>query len=214
MSIAEKLTTIAENEQKVYEAGKGQGVNEWFAEYQHNGDFGAYNYRFCKWTDELYKPVYPIKSNDSTGMFCYSTITDTIVPITIKERDTSTCRDIFNYCSRLRRIPKLIIEHLPTQTSRPHYSEWFYKCKSLEEITIVGKIKSSISFAYSPLNLVSAKNIILNNLIDRLEAGDSEYSQKVEFSEYTWNLLDSEGETVSPHDTSWRDYISELGWAY
>ena len=62
MSIAEKLTTIAENEQKVYEAGKKSQYDEFWDTYQTNGQRTNYTYAFSGlgWTDNLYKPKYPI----------------------------------------------------------------------------------------------------------------------------------------------------------
>ena len=96
MSIAEKLTTIAENEQKVYESGqksgydngynegKIEGYNEGKADgirseydrfwdnYQNYGKRQSYMYAFCQnnWTLETFKPKYDLKVNGSAaGMF-------------------------------------------------------------------------------------------------------------------------------------------------
>jgi hypothetical protein len=101
MSIAEKLVTIAENEQRVYdkgfEDGKAEGGNTeeaynkgvedgkqaeydafWNA-YQENGNKTIYGYSFAGtgWNSENYKPKYPIVLNHpanwnvSVGMFIY-----------------------------------------------------------------------------------------------------------------------------------------------
>ena len=98
MSVAEKLQIIAENQQKVYEAGKAAGgdtevaYNEGFddgkqAEYdrfwddfQQNGTRADYKYAFSGtgWTEETLKPKYPIVLVDKSsttrsalGMFNY-----------------------------------------------------------------------------------------------------------------------------------------------
>ena len=82
MSIAEKLTTIAENEQKVYDAGyKKGGIDAYWGGYQNGYDFGSYdrwmsfwdNFQnngnrvyyacaFCGagWTTETFRPKYNI----------------------------------------------------------------------------------------------------------------------------------------------------------
>jgi hypothetical protein len=73
MSIAEKLQTIAENEQKVYEAGKQAEYDAFWDSYQDCGNRINYSYAFAGigWTDETFKPKYPIKAvgGYSTGMF-------------------------------------------------------------------------------------------------------------------------------------------------
>lgn len=105
MSIAEKLQTVAENQQKVYDAGYAAGqaagggggdteaaYNEGFtdgkqAEYdrfwdtfQQKGNAINYGYAFGydTWTDELFKPKYDIiiKAHYGGGMFAFSKITD------------------------------------------------------------------------------------------------------------------------------------------
>lgn len=68
MSIADQLTTIAENVQKVYDAGKAAGGGDsyydtfWDA-YQNNGERTNYQYVFNgpAWNDETFKPKYDIR---------------------------------------------------------------------------------------------------------------------------------------------------------
>lgn len=101
MSIADKLTQIAENEQKVYEAGyeKGkaeggdtteayeQGVADgkkaehdaFWGDYLNKGNARQYLYSFAGrcWNDKIFKPKYNIVCAYSClGMFAYSVITD------------------------------------------------------------------------------------------------------------------------------------------
>ena len=64
MSIADKLTTIAENEQKVYdkgvEDGKKSEYDAFWDEFQKNGTARvSYNYAFgSSWTSNMFKPKY------------------------------------------------------------------------------------------------------------------------------------------------------------
>ena len=60
MSIAEKLQTIAENEPKVYEAGKKAEYNRFWNAFQQNGNKRNYRNAFYAWIDETYNPKYPI----------------------------------------------------------------------------------------------------------------------------------------------------------
>lgn len=76
MSIAEKLTTIAENEQKVYEAGKASAYDEFWDTFQQNGNRRAYQGAFGSIFDaDNFKPKYPIrfdKNDYSAGVSCFA----------------------------------------------------------------------------------------------------------------------------------------------
>lgn len=68
MSIAEKLTTIAENEQKVYEAGKKAEHDSFWDGYQNYGNRKDYAYAFYngdygehrQWNNITFKPKYDL----------------------------------------------------------------------------------------------------------------------------------------------------------
>ena len=94
MTIAEKLTTIAENEQRVYnagynagkalnydegyEAGKQAEYDAFWDGYQENGERKNYNYGFAGygWTDENFRPAYNINPINITRMFSGTGIKD------------------------------------------------------------------------------------------------------------------------------------------
>ena len=68
MSIADKLTTVAENVPKVYEAGKSAEWNAFWDAFQLNGTRTNYISAFYSagvgsggWNDEIFKPKYDIK---------------------------------------------------------------------------------------------------------------------------------------------------------
>ena len=70
MSIAEKLTTIAENEQKVYEAGQKSEYDRFWDDFQENGNRTNYLSAFgAMWTKETFKPKYPIRPTNAYFMF-------------------------------------------------------------------------------------------------------------------------------------------------
>ena len=87
MSIAEKLQTIAENEQRVYEAGKTEGIEEgkqaeydaFWDLYQNKGNVGYLVYLFAGrgWNDITFKPKYDIKpTTGASGIFRQCRITN------------------------------------------------------------------------------------------------------------------------------------------
>lgn len=75
MSIAEKLTAITENQQRVYDAGKQAQEDAFWDTAQANGTRINYNRGFCgyTWTDETFKPKYDIKPTAINGFYnCFA----------------------------------------------------------------------------------------------------------------------------------------------
>ena len=71
MTTAEKLTTIAENMPKVYEAGKDAEYNSFWDAYQQNGERADYHTGFAGkgWNEHTFKPKYDIKPTNAYMMF-------------------------------------------------------------------------------------------------------------------------------------------------
>lgn len=145
MSIAEKLVTIAENEQKIYDAGKKAEYDRFWDEYQRNGDRVKYNSAFSGyWGDGCFQPKYDMRPTTATSMFQESSITD-LVGI-LKERgvvlDLSNCTKIvmmFYWCKKITTIP--IVD--TTATTDDGTSGTFYylfgsdeKLQSIEKIIL------------------------------------------------------------------------------
>ena len=104
MSIAEKLTTIAENEQKVYDAGAKSEYDRFWGSYQNNGKRTNYNGAFygSGWNNETFKPKHDIKptGNNAVSMFRETAITGDLKTILEKlgvVLDTSGVTS-FSYC--------------------------------------------------------------------------------------------------------------------
>lgn len=133
MNIAEKLNTIAENEQKVYEAGKKAEYDRFWDAYQNNGDImnGYYAFSGNAWNDKAYNPKHSIKANSFTNMFRTSNITDTKVSIDLSQ---GTGIYVLFDCTRLKNVPKIIVNENIV------YTGWFVNCSALENITIEGTI--------------------------------------------------------------------------
>lgn len=71
MSIAEKLQTIAKNEQRVYEAGRQAEYEEFWNEYLQNGERTDFGYAFAGkgWSDNNFKPNRNMVVSVSNYMF-------------------------------------------------------------------------------------------------------------------------------------------------
>lgn len=179
MSIAEKLQTIAENEQRVYDAGyaKGQAeggdttaaYDEGFeagkkAEYdafwdalQHNGDGTVdYRYKFWYWTDDAYNPKYPIYSTKASMTNCFGNARIKNTRVAVDCTGTTNIDGLFSWASFLTTIPLLkVAEHNTFSTSI------FYGAGSLEDVTIEGYFGVSVNIQHSTkLSKASITSII------------------------------------------------------
>jgi hypothetical protein len=140
MSIAEKLTTIAENQQKVYEAGKDAMVLKITDIVTDNNARKNYNSAFQNGNWDSFKFAYPIKVTGAVAqMFYNSQLTKLPTPIDWSELATITTYDtyayrrgVFGYCGKLKEI-----DLSPTGLNMRAISgieEWFQFCRNLETI--------------------------------------------------------------------------------
>lgn len=75
MSIADKLATIAENEQKVYDAGKKSEYDSFWDEFQAGGARTNYMMAFTTgWTADNFKPKYDLIPTSGAYLFYGNTI--------------------------------------------------------------------------------------------------------------------------------------------
>lgn len=188
MSIADKLTTIAENVPKVYEAGKQAEYDAFWDSFQVGGERTAYPYGFYGWYDVAFQPKYPIKPTLATSMFSDSKI---IGDITKRANiDFSACRGMMNafsysaqitrigvvdcravtqdhiafcqYCTSLETIDEIILKDDGTQYNSTSSGTWsFMQCTALKNVKITGRTGNwNINFQHSPLTKESITSIV------------------------------------------------------
>ena len=163
MTTAEKLTTIAENQEKVYntghEKGKAEEYDTFWDTFQNYGKPEGAHYEDAfahgRFDDSNYNPKYPIicrnHNNAAGSMFYASNVTDTKVPIDLT--NTTRCNGIFSYCYNLVTINKLIVhERLTTDI---HISD----SSRLENVTIEGTIVTNWNLPKAPLRRDSILSI-------------------------------------------------------
>lgn len=189
--ISEKLLTVAQNQQRVYDKGYADGKAEggtdsyydtFWDNFQQNGNRTDYPRAFMGawWNDENYKPKYPMKPKGSaTNMYDNSNISDigdvdfsectsfgfqgsAIVTLgVIDARVATSLQQIFSVCRSLVSIEKLWC--LPTHG----FSNTFYRCEVLTEIRFEpDTIGKNISFAQSSLLSTDSVESIINGLVD------------------------------------------------
>ena len=165
MSIAEKLTTIAENEPRVYEAGKTAERETFWERFQDGGNRNAYPYAFrgAYWTDAIYHPRYPIMG-DMQQVFIASGITDSKVPIVVNGSISSGFQG-----AMVKTIPSLDL------TGCTACSRAFYNASALESVTFVGLIKiNELNLSYSPKLNVASLISLLDCLEEKTDGGEWE----------------------------------------
>lgn len=186
MSIAEKLTQIAENEQRVFEAGRKAEHNEFWDVFQGNGERKNYSYAFAySWNDISFKPKHNMIPTKCDSMFNSCTISNiaesleksgvyldtsqstgmnymfgnnySLVRVPpISVESCSAPAGIFGWCS-VETIDKFILRADGTNT----FNDTFTYASNLKNITIEGVIGNNISFQYSTvLSKASIENIV------------------------------------------------------
>ena len=109
MNIAEKLTTIAENEKKVYDAGKQAQYDLFWDKIQQNGTRTNYSYAFANWVEceNIFYPKYDIKpvgsiANMFSGFMSYVSLPAVCAKQGIVmdfSKVTSFSYFMYNYCA-------------------------------------------------------------------------------------------------------------------
>ena len=140
MNFAEQLRTIKGNVPKVHQAGYDDGAaagggggdnhyDTFWDAYQQNGNRTNYAFAFAGagWTDETFKPKYPLRIvGDAECAFQKNAISE--IPVAL---DISQCNSLhyaFAFCNNLVRLPRLDISKVQSSV----YA--FRECYSLEEI--------------------------------------------------------------------------------
>lgn len=180
MTISEKLTAMAENQQRVYDAGYAKGQAEadteaaynegvqaeydrfWDA-YQHNGNRTDYQHGFrgIGWSDENFYPKYDIApQGNCTYLFCETLITD------LKARldecgvvlDTSKATSLSNlfYNSTITKVGTIDVGQCS--------SLQMFNSSDTLPITSIEKLKLSTADIHSYPNTTFAKLVLLEEI--------------------------------------------------
>ncbi len=242
MSIAENLTTIAENVPKVYEAGKQKEWSDFWDMYQENGTRVNYEnaFYYTYWNEKTFKPKYDITPTNSRNMFGYFSryhnyncdLADLLNKCGVK-LDTSNATNVvgmFQY-SRIYRIPELDLRKATNLESliRSDYVETvdkiilndignqyfaiaFIDSTALKNIEFEGVIGQDMDFKVCPLSVASFKNII-EHLKDYNGTAD-EYKKTLTVKTSAFNAIEAEGATAEYNGTActWAELIGFKKW--
>lgn len=134
MSIAEKLTTIAENQQKVYDAGMKAEWSAFWDVIQQFGNRRNYYGLFRFWQTDYIRPKYKVQDTISrVDSFFQSSLVKKIeaayFDFTNAVVDKNGYYAMFNSCLNLEEL-----EDLKIQAKDTSYTGMFYGCSALRKI--------------------------------------------------------------------------------
>lgn len=189
MNIAEKLTKIAENEEKVYEAGKQAEYDAFWDSYQQSGKRTNYDFAFAGkgWNDNTFKPKYDIiPSWNIVNLFHKTAITDLDAilkkcGVTLDISNNGNYGDVFNG-GAFTVLPELsfgasawsiwgtFADCKALHTIRKltfheaidasrSFSDIFTNDTSLANIEFAGILKGNINFQWCPLTKASIESL-------------------------------------------------------
>lgn len=237
MSIAEKLTTIAENEQKIYDKGADDGMRKYWECFTQNGARKEYKYGFMN-TDFSGETIPSDLFKASISSFStFQSYKGKALPLGIDfsgvpaGTNTVTCTGyrLFFGAENLEEVYDI---QLPAQgtiqsmfegckslkkidkltvKSSTQFTNTFINCNALTDITIDGTIGQSISFQYSPLSVASMKSVISH-------LATVTTSKTVTFTDACWTALEASGKPFDDGLTddetlTWTNYVISLGWS-
>lgn len=173
MSIAEKLTTVAENVPKVYEAGQKTEYDRFWDSFQVEGKRTYYTYGFPGhgWKDSTFKPKYDIKvEGTARGMFRQSRITNMkycleSAGVTLDLSKATNGAELFGYSDNLTTIPKINLSSIGSNST--YLFQSCGKLQTIEELTIsetVTFVSSSFNGCTSLTHLIMTGTLATNGL--------------------------------------------------
>lgn len=231
MSIAQNLTTIAENVPKVFDAGKKAEYNEFW---DNISTTSAWKFAGTAWNKNIFKPNknFTIGSNgfyyhnyNGTAYDLSAQLEELGVTMSLNSEadaqtfmyayfsrlpklDFSKCSGVFdrvfNGCSQLVTIDKIIL----AEGKVTSFNSAFTSCTKLKNITFEGVIDKSISFSPCPLSVESIKSIIL-----ALKQFDS-YTYTLTLKSSAFAPLEAEGATAEYNGVActWAELIDNKKW--
>ena len=242
MSIADKLTTIAANEQKVYDAGKNALLDYFWEIYQEGGDKYEYSSNFVSFPMDAFRPKYDIKNRSGTGIisfrrFGYSE-KNRALNLTERLKECGVQLITEGLTTYLQAFQDARISHIPTLDFRKANST-SYCFNEGGNVTLI-EIEKLIVSENTPfshtfdgcklLEKITIEGTIgrsiefphspltvdscksIINALKNYAGTTNELKYKLTLKNTVWEALNS-AETP-PSGNTWQDYVQSLGWLY
>lgn len=244
MTTEERLVKVAENREKIYEAGENAGKQAehdtfWDA-FQKNGARTDYTSAFAGtwWTGETFRPKYDIKPTNAGNMFYQNTTLNVDLVDLLNECgvtfDTSNCTSATNMfaVTYIKHVGEINLTKL-TSIALVFFRAWGLVTIDKFIINETGTV--TFTSAFDSCSLL--QNIVIEGKIGRNISFSSATNLTVEsMKSIILHLVDYAGTTsastysvkfnaqalarlkaegaTSPSGGLWTDYIEELGWTY
>lgn len=240
-TIADKLAAIAENEQRVYDAGKKAEYDAFWDAYQNYGKQTYYKYSFAGrgWTADTFKPKYDIKVSSATNMFQEFGDGEKCDLVEILKNqgvvlDTSNCTNLGTgfYGTSFTHIPK--IDMSCSNARKDSLGYLFQQSKLLETIDeFILKDDGSQLLTSTFGSCQKLKNIKFGGVIGEnldmhwspltVDSMKSVISCLKDYSGTSNELINKltfsedcwaalEADSTAPDGNTWREYVATLGW--
>jgi len=239
MSIENKLTTVAENQEKVFDAGKNSERENFWYHFTMGGTRRVYNYAFgtrggnnAYWGDIFY-PKYDMKPTQADDMFANFRCSDSSKQIDLESRlnemgvvlDFSKCSNFttaFSYCTGIETLP--VIDMSNASGTNTNYVFDSSTIKTIRKIILGTKSKSQYLFLranglenvefegeiLSSMNFNSANNLTHDSLMNIINAL-KDYSEDTSGTVYTITLGSTNKAKLTDDELN---MITNKGWTY
>ena len=237
MSIAEKLTTIAENEQKVYDKGAEDASIRFWNGFTENRQRLTYTKAF-QYTDFSGMTIPNGLILSDSYLICpsmFQNYSGTTLPMGIDMSNVNldrskaqtpsyrwfqdsellkylydmnlTATDYYNFA--FAHCYELETIEMIRSNQASDFSNAFEECYALKNIAFEGVIGKDINFAESSLLTIESMKNIISHLADYSVENTHIYTVTV--TDACWEAL--EADSTAPDGTTWREYVqNSLGW--
>lgn len=162
MAIADKLQIVAENQQKVYEAGKKAEYDAFWDAIQNYGSRVYYQMGFAYWNCEYIRPKYKAVATDKSGLnqtFMYNNSLKKIEAeyFDFSQKPIATSHGYSNYYTFLSCVALEEIEDIGIHETYSYYAT-FQNCKKLHTIAVLRVTENTLFndaflYCYNLVNL-------------------------------------------------------------
>lgn len=242
MSTADKLTTIAKNMPKVYEAGQKSEYDDFWDNFQDRGNRTMYAYGFSGlgWSTEVFKPKYDMQPLNAGYMFArWNDKADQNINVaeTLEKLgrvlDTSK-NTTFGYFLMYGATPRLPVIDTTRATSLNNFSV-NSSIFTIDKIILKDDGSQLVKTMFSndhpnltdvviegvignDINLQTCTKLTVESLISFLKAlkdfagSTDEYTRTISLTDEQWVKLGNEGATA-PNGRTWLDYVEDKCWS-
>lgn len=235
-TIEEKLATIAENEQKVYDKGADDANIRFWNGFTDNRTRLTYTkaFQYMNFSEMTIPNGLVLSDSYVVCPSMFQNYNGTTLPMGIDMSNVNLDRSkvqtpSYRWFQNSELLKYVYDMNLPAtdyynfafaycyeletiemirSNQASDFGDAFEECYKLKNITFDGVIGKNINFQYSPLTVESMKNII-SHLADYSVENTHIYT--VTFTDTCWEAL--EADSTAPNGTTWREYVqNSLGW--